>query len=225
MRIASEIVEIFGRPRSYPYVKVCGITNRSDAEGAIRAGADVLGFNLYSGSKRYLELSEHQDWIESLPRQVLRIALLVNPTLDEAFRVLNSDIFDGLQLHGDESVEFCTTLAERGKPIVKAFRVKAAGIGFETIEFPVAAILLDHFSESSYGGTGQSFDWSLISKMRIHKPLIVAGGLTAQNVSCAIRMLRPYAVDVSSSVESTPRKKEESKIRAFIESVRATSVC
>ncbi len=224
MRKAFEMIEIFGKPRPHPYVKVCGITNRSDAEGAIRAGADVLGFNLYSGSKRYLELSEHQGWIDALQRKVIRIALLVNPTLDEAFSILNNDIFDGLQLHGDESAEFCATLAEVGKPIVKAFRVKAAGIGSETLDFPVAAILLDHFSESSYGGTGQPFDWSVISKIRIHKPLILAGGLTAQNVAVAIRMLQPYAVDVSSSVESNPRKKEESKVRAFVEAVKATTI-
>ena len=202
-------------------VKICGIKNQSDATAAIEFGADALGFNLYPGSKRYIDREKEAAWIRELPPEVARVAVLVNPTLEETGKVLDADLFDALQLHGEESKEFCEALLERDKPLIKAIRLTSVALLERVRHYPVFGVLADGIREGEFGGTGARFDWTLLSGAKIDKALIVAGGLTPGNVARAIRETRPHAVDVASGVENHKGLKDRKKMEDFILAVRA----
>jgi phosphoribosylanthranilate isomerase len=200
-------------------VKICGITNRRDAEAAVAAGADALGFILWPGSKRYLEAAKAGELAASLPPFVLRVAVTVNLTKPEIERIEAEWSFDGWQLHGDEPPEACTAL--RPRRIIKALRPGPEGFG-SAEGYAADAFLLDAPS-SVYGGSGRTFDWKWAEAFReaTRQPVILAGGLTPENVADAIRQVRPYAVDVVSGVEAAPGRKDAVKIRDFIQAARA----
>jgi phosphoribosylanthranilate isomerase len=198
-------------------IKICGITNLEDALLAVDLGADALGFVFYKESKRYIKPEEAYRIISKLPPFVSTIGVFVNQELDEIKEIKEKAGFDTIQLHGDESPDFCKKLGER---LIKAIRVKDS-INLEEIEsYPAQAILLDTYSTKSYGGTGESFRWEILKDLNTSKRIILSGGLTPENAARAIRIANPYAVDVSSGVEEYPGKKDPEKLKKFIEAVR-----
>lgn len=202
-------------------IKICGITRPQDGQAAARAGADAVGFVFYRPSPRYVSPASAVELRDALPPFVETVALFVNPAREEVEDVLRTVRPSILQFHGEETPEFC---ARFGTPWLKACRVRA---GVDLLEYLRAYVgaagwLADAFVEG-YGGAGQSFDWALIPAER-ERPLILSGGLTRDNVGQAIRMVKPWAVDVSSGVESTKGIKDAAKIVAFIQEVRNADV-
>lgn len=212
----------FGKDSNRVFVKFCGIKNELDARAAIECGADALGFNLYPGSTRFIQWQREQAWIRELPVEISRIAVVVNPTLDEAWRLLEMDIFDGLQLHGEESREFCESLANNHKPVLKALRLKTVELLQRVRDYPVFGFLIDSHREGAFGGTGERFEWTLLKRAHLDKPLIVAGGLTPENVGNAVRELRPHAVDVATGIENEGGGKDRKKMQDFVAAATRT---
>ena len=204
-------------------VKICGITNAQDAEAAIDAGADALGFNGFPGSKRFLDLALASTWIAQLPPFVTRVAVLVNPSLAEAHAIGALPGIDWLQFHGDEPPEFCC-----GFPVnsfIKAVAARNPAILDRCAEYG-RFILLDAFVPGEYGGTGQLIDLNLAAAFVRNHPqakVILSGGLTPENVADAIRAVRPYAVDVASGVEVAPGRKDQGRMRDFIAAAKEFS--
>ncbi len=201
-------------------VKICGITNRVDAEAAIELGADALGFNLYRGSKRFIDLAAESPWISDLPPFVTKVAVMVNPSAAEAGAVFEQSCIDLVQFHGAEDEMFCRHFAESGRPFIKAIALKEPGSVENVSRFCTPNILVDAYSPHAFGGTGYLIDLDLAAKFAAsHSALrvILSGGLNPENVSEAIRRVRPYAVDVASGVESSdPRKKDRQRVAEFI---------
>jgi phosphoribosylanthranilate isomerase len=202
-------------------IKVCGITRVEDAHAAAQAGADAVGLVFYPPSPRFLSLEWARELRSELPPFVMPIALFVNPTAAEVYTVLERVRPAMLQFHGEEPPVFCSQF---GVPYIKACRVKP---GVDLLEYlrpfaGAAGWLLDSHVEE-YGGVGESFDWSLVPAERI-RPLVLSGGLTRENVGEAIRRVRPWAVDVSSGVESSKGIKDAARIAAFIAEVRNADV-
>jgi phosphoribosylanthranilate isomerase len=195
-------------------VKVCGITNPDDAAIAVQAGADPNGVVLYPESKRFVQLASAAGWLGELRGTVARVALLVNPTQDEVRRVLNAPVVDAVQLHGDETPDFCGQLASHGKPVLKALRMHCREVLAAAATYPVTAVLLDAYVEKAYGGTGYAFDWQWLAGFQM--PFILSGGLTPDNVRAAVQSWKPFAVDVSSGVEVCPGKKDAALVSAFV---------
>ncbi|WP_460116740.1 phosphoribosylanthranilate isomerase [Pseudomonas sp. S2_C03] len=200
--------------------KICGITRIEDALAAVEAGADAIGFVFYPGSPRAVTFQQARDIIKALPPFVTTVGLFVNVSHCELGELLDAVPLDVLQFHGDEPAADCECWH---RPYIKALRVKAGDdIAAACRAFPNASgILLDAYVEGVPGGTGEAFDWSLIPK-GLNKPIILAGGLTPDNVAEAIARVQPYAVDVSGGVEASRGIKDHAKIRAFIEAVRGS---
>ena len=206
-------------------VKICGITRSADALAAARAGADAIGLVFYPPSPRCLTLDRARQLASEVPAFVSTVALFVNPSAAEVHEVLQRVRPSMLQFHGEETPVFC---AQFGVPWIKACRVKSGvSAGVDLLEYlrpfsGAAGWLLDSHVEE-YGGVGESFDWSLVPTER-HHPIILSGGLTRENVRDAVRRVRPWAVDVSSGVESAKGIKDAAKIAAFIAEVRNADV-
>ena len=199
-------------------VKICGVTNVADALAAAEAGADMIGLNFYEGSPRHISLQTAMEIHRALPPFVLRVGVFVNPAEDLVMRALGECGLSLLQFHGDETSEFCTQF---GAMSMKAFRIQNAGSLTALENYQTDAFLLDAHSKSGLGGTGETFNWDLaVEAQKFGKPIFLAGGLTPENVAEAVRQVQPFAVDVSSGVESAPGKKDAAKVRAFIETVR-----
>ena len=202
-------------------IKICGITRVEDARAAAQAGADAIGLVFYPPSPRFLSPEWARELRNDLPPFVMPVALFVNPAAAEVYTVLERVRPAMLQFHGEETPVFC---AQFGVPYIKACRVKP---GVDLLEYlrpfaGAAGWLLDSHVEE-YGGVGESFDWSLVPAERI-RPLVLSGGLTRDNVGEAIRRVRPWAVDVSSGVESSKGIKDAARIAAFIAEVRNADV-
>jgi phosphoribosylanthranilate isomerase len=202
-------------------VKICGITRPEDADAAARAGADAIGLVFYPPSPRFLSLERARGVRGALPPFVSSVALFVNPSAQEVQRVLDEVRPDLLQFHGEEPPAFCARFAI---PYLKACRVRQ---GLDLIEYlrPYASAsgwLLDAYVEA-YGGIGERFDWSLVPPRR-DRPIVLSGGLAPENVGKAIRSVRPWAVDVSTGVESAKGIKDAARIAAFIAEVRNADV-
>jgi phosphoribosylanthranilate isomerase len=210
----------FRKHSDHVRVKICGVKSEADAIDAIECGADALGFNLYPGSKRYIQWQKEAAWIRELPVEVSRIAVVVDSTLNELCHLLEMDLFDGLQLHGEESREYCESLVKCRKPVLKAVRLGTVELLERVRGYPVFGFLIDSYQEGAFGGTGERFDWTLLKGVNIEKPLIVAGGLTPENVADAVRELRPYAVDVASGVENREGFKDKKKMQDFVLAAR-----
>jgi phosphoribosylanthranilate isomerase len=199
-------------------IKICGITNLADAQAAVAAGADALGFNFYEGSPRHVSLKTAAEISKQLPPFVMRAGVFVNAEADLVTRAIGECNLSLLQFHGDEPPEFCTQF---GLMSMKAFRIRDVESLKEIPNYPTDAYLLDAYSPEARGGTGEKFNWNLaIEAQKFGKPVFLAGGLTPENVADAVRKVRPFGVDVSSGVESSPGKKDHAKIRAFIAAVR-----
>ncbi len=198
-------------------VKICGITSVEDALAAVDAGADAIGLMRYPPSPRYVGLDMVRAIRAALPPLVATVAVMVNPEPAEIETLLEGAFVDIIQFHGEESPEFCQSA---GRPFVKAVQVRSRSDIEETAKryTKARALLLDTHHESLRGGTGTTFDWEMVP-IEVGSPLILAGGLTPQNVGDAVRRLRPFAVDVSSGVENAPGIKDPEKIRRFVEEV------
>jgi phosphoribosylanthranilate isomerase len=203
-------------------VKICGLTNADDAHAAIAGGADALGFNFFAGSKRCIDLEAEAGWIAALPPFVARVAVLVNAPIEEALRVARHPAIDAVQLHGDEDREYCEAFAECGRPFIKALRIAKSADASQAAEFSTPNVLIDASVPGAFGGTGRQLDLALAREIVERYPrlrVILAGGLTPENVREAARVVQPFAVDVASGVESNPRRKDAGRIAAFIRAV------
>jgi phosphoribosylanthranilate isomerase len=200
-------------------VKICGITNLADAQVAVEAGADMLGFIFYEASPRYVTVEKVADIARQLPPQVVKVGVFVNPSEKLVTRAVAECGLNLLQFHGDETPEFCTQF---GVMSMKAFRVRDAASLEALPHYPTDAWLLDTYSAGQAGGTGKTFNWDLaIEAQKLGKPIFLAGGLTPENVADAVRRVQPFAVDVSSGVEASPGKKDHAKVQAFISAARS----
>ncbi|MBM4127415.1 MAG: phosphoribosylanthranilate isomerase [Nitrospira sp.] len=206
-------------------IKICGITNRDDAQVAVAAGADALGFVMYRKSPRYVEPAVAKAIIAELPPFVLPVGVFVNEDATAVRTLMDECGFALAQLHGDETATYCQQL---GRPVLKALRVKDRGSFLALAEFQgrarVRGVLLDAFSDQAYGGTGHKVDWTLAAEVARATPILLAGGLTPSNVVEAVQLVRPYGVDVSSGVEASPGKKDPEKVKAFIEAARLVPI-
>ena len=198
-------------------VKVCGITRLEDAELAASLGAWALGFNLWPGSSRVVEEAVAAGIARRVRRTVELAGVFVNPTLDEVTHAAEAIGLTHVQLHGDEGPSFANEVARRtGAKVIKAARV-AGGSDLQALErFHTDFHLLDTAVEGVRGGSGRTWDWSLAAQRRSKIPMILAGGLNADNVADAIAAVHPYAVDVASGVESEPGIKDPAKLEAFL---------
>ncbi len=208
-------------------VKVCGITRLEDAELAVELGAWAVGMIFYEGSPRSCSLDHAREIVGSLRRQVELCGVFVNAHLDHVLKLSDELGLSMLQLHGDEGPSYCSEVARRtGARIIKAAQVSGPGEVQDIERFHVDFHLLDARARSPEraelrGGTGESFDWTLLRARRSTVPLILSGGLSAGNVASAISLARPYAVDTASGTEIAPGRKDPQKLRNFITAVRA----
>ncbi|MBF0626701.1 MAG: phosphoribosylanthranilate isomerase [Magnetococcales bacterium] len=200
-----------------PRIKICGITRLEDALAAVEAGADALGFVFYERSKRYIDPREVARILDAIPPFITITGLFVNAGRDAIRATASVCRLDVIQLHGDEAPGACRGLPGR---VIKAVRVGGPEDLMGLERFPVQGLLLDAKVADHYGGSGQMFDWSLISGYRCALPMILAGGLNPDNVVSAVRQVRPYAVDVSSGVEVMPGVKDPEKMAQFVRRVR-----
>lgn len=205
-------------------VKICGITNAEDAIAAVQAGADALGFVFYKKSPRYIEPAAARQISEALPPLVTPVGVFVNEEVKIVRRLMDECGLALAQLHGDETAAYC---CELGRPVLKAVRLRDRSAFLALAEFHgragVRGFLLDAFSEEAYGGTARIVDWQLAAEAAKAATILLAGGLTPDNVGEAIHAVQPYGVDVSSGVEASPGKKDHAKVGAFIQAVRVVS--
>jgi len=199
-------------------IKICGITNHEDAANAVASGADALGFNFFKGSTRYISPGKAAEICAQVPAFVATVGLFVNEPLADVNRIIGSLRLGLVQFHGDETPEYCDSV---GHPYMKALRatnrdqIKVEAQSFETAQ----AILVDTATEGQFGGTGKTFDWSMLPDLG--KPVVLAGGLDATNVGAAIAAIHPYAVDVSGGVERSRGVKDVAKMKKFVEAVQS----
>ena len=205
-------------------VKICGITNLEDALAAVAAGADVLGFNFYKPSPRYIVPHAARAIIEQLPDSVLTVGVFVNEDSPQAvMTIANESGIKALQLHGDESPDYCRELAANTQ-VIKTLAVSDSFDPKRPAAYQVDAIMLDTRDNSLRGGTGRVFDWSIAQQVsQIVPKLYLAGGLSPENVEEAISRVRPYAVDACSSLENSPGTKNHGRMRAFVDTVRSVN--
>jgi phosphoribosylanthranilate isomerase len=202
-------------------VKICGITHVEDALHAAACGADALGFVFYEKSPRCLSPETARQIIAELPPFVTAVGLFVNESPERIRQITDFCGLDVIQLHGDEGPADCDFAPRR---VVKALRVKEAASLDGHAAYAVSALLLDAWVAGTYGGTGERFNWELAAAVARQRPVILAGGLTAENVAAAVRTVRPYAVDVSSGVEAAPGRKNPEKVAAFIRNAKKVDV-
>tara|TARA_B100002019_G_scaffold275131_1_gene272720 strand:+ start:119 stop:784 length:666 start_codon:yes stop_codon:yes gene_type:complete len=213
-------------------IKICGITNLIDAQVAIKAGVDALGFVFYPHSKRDISISTAADFCNKLPPFVDRVGLFVDPSEEDVKNTLDHVSLSLLQFHGNETPEFCESFSV---PYIKSIPM-SVGADIEnkisndevikkisSLHTNAAGFLLDSYHKGLPGGSGVTFDWSSVKNIS-DKPMILAGGLNKDNICKAISSLSPYAVDVSSGVESGPGKKDSRKIFEFVQSVRSLEI-
>ena len=199
-------------------IKICGITTPEDARDAALLGADAIGLNFYEGSPRSVKPERALRIIESLPPFVTTVGVFVDYTDPQALEDFATSIrLDAVQLHGDESPDYCSVI-DRVK-VIKAFRVGENFKVHTVRHYPASAFLLDAYSADEFGGTGRVFNWDQVKGANAFGQIILAGGLRSENVGQAIDQLRPFAVDVSSGVESEPGKKDYELMREFVDAV------
>jgi phosphoribosylanthranilate isomerase len=205
-------------------IKICGLTTPQDAAAAIEFGADALGFNFFPGSKRYVQMETAGDWIAALPRHMEKLGILVNPKWDEAKAAAGVAGITALQLHGTETPEFCRKLIEQGIRFEKALPVTDAASLADLPDFFTCTLLLDS-GGTEFGGSGQVFPWEIARdfvQANPHIRVVLAGGLTPENVAEAVATVRPFGVDVTSGVESSPGRKDYGRLQAFITAARGS---
>ena len=204
-------------------VKVCGVRTGEQALAVVDAGVDALGINFWPKSKRFISLEEALPWLLELRGVVPRVAVTVNASDDELRALHESGGLDWLQLHGDETPDRVRSLIQQGLPVFKALGIKDEAMLEAAAEFPGGTLLLDAYAPVEYGGSGETMDWSLGAKAVQQWPerqIVLAGGLTPENVAAAIKQVRPAAVDVASGVESAPGVKDLDLVKRFVEAAR-----
>ncbi len=197
-------------------VKICGLTNYLDADAAVDMGADLLGFNFYPKSPRFVTPEQAAQIINKLPAFIHVAGVFVNASLDRIKEVIGECNLDWVQLHGDESPEFCESLLSINVRTMKAIRVKDQKDIERAESFFTDAVLLDAFDPQKYGGTGLTFDWNIIG--HINKRIFLAGGINPDNVVAAVE-LGVYGIDVCSGIEARPGKKDLKKMKKLFENI------
>jgi len=198
-------------------VKICGITNLKDAKAAIDMGADILGFNFYPPSPRFIEPDRALEIINELPTFVDIAAVFVNAQVEQIKGLTENGFFNWIQLHGDETPDFCDSLQWLSVKTIKVIRVKNPDAVKAASNYYTYAVLLDAFDPKQYGGTGETFDWNIIRN--IGKRIFLAGGLNPDNAAQAAET-GVYGIDVCSGVESEPGKKDHKKMKRFFENIK-----
>ena len=192
------------------HVKICGITSFNDAIMAANYGASALGFIFYEKSPRYINPEILKTWISNVPSSIKKVGVFVNKDVDKVNKIAQELNLDMVQLHGDELPEYCNQMI---RPVIKVFRVNNKFDSIMLNNYQVATFLFDTYNKKNYGGTGESFDWQSILQLNTETPVILSGGLNADNVIEGIEVVKPSAVDVNSGVEAAPGKKDEEKIK------------
>lgn len=201
-------------------VKICGITNWTDARRAFEAGADFLGFNFYPGSPRFISPAQAGKIVKRLPKGVAAVGVFVNETEDAVIKVARRLKLDFVQLHGEETPETVAKIAQY-VPVIKALRVRKPFQAAQLQRFKCAsAFLLDGFDRRAHGGTGKTFDWTVARRVKHGRNIFLAGGLSPENAAEAKKSVAPYALDVCSGVEAKPGKKDAARIEAFMRAVK-----
>ena len=203
-------------------IKICGLTTPQDARAAIEFGADALGFNFFPGSKRFV--GPKAEWIGELPGSVARLAILVNPDWEQAKTIAAAPGITALQLHGTETPEFCRRLAEEGITFEKALPVTGPESLANMPDYSTRTVLLDSSGAGEFGGSGRTFPWEIARafiEANPHLQVVLAGGLTPENVAEAVALVGPFGVDVTTGLEASPGRKDYGRLRAFITAARA----
>lgn len=205
-------------------VKICGITNLEDAKVTVNAGCDALGFVFYKKSPRYISVQKAKEIIRQLPAHTVKIGVFVNARLDTLKRISKACRLDMLQLHGNESPEFCAKL--KGYKLIKAIHVRNRKLEREDLDkYKTFAYLFDATTRTKLGGTGKTFNWELVPHpSELKSEIFLSGGLTRANVKKAIQQVHPNWVDACSSVEIRPGKKDKNKVKAFIKAAKEVHI-
>ncbi len=198
-------------------VKICGITNVEDALAAIEMGADLLGFNFYPKSKRYVTAEKARQIIDKLPTFVDTVGIFVNASGEQIREIAKEGFLNWVQLHGDETPEYCDALRWISAKVMKAIRIQTAEDVKAAERFHTDAILLDAFHPDEYGGTGQKFDWNLVRNLQIR--VFLAGGITPENAKEAVNV-GVYGIDICSGIESGPGKKDHEKMQKLFDNIK-----
>ena len=214
---------LFSLDTSGVAVKICGVTTGEQATAIVAAGAAALGINFWPKSKRFVALESALPWLLELAGTVPRVAVTVNADDDELHRIYESGGIDWIQLHGDETPGRVRSLTQQGLPVFKAMGIRDRAMLEAAAAYESTTLLLDAYAPNEYGGSGESMDWALGAEAVQTWPerqIVLAGGLTPENVAEAVRQVRPAAVDVASGVEVSPGVKDLAKVRAFIAAVK-----
>ena len=198
--------------------KICGITNLDDANVAVENGASAIGFIFYEKSPRTISINNAKSISKHLPKTIARVGVFVNHEKDFIRLAISEVPLDMIQLHSDETPDFCNQF---DVPILKALRIKNEASLSVMDQYDVAVFLLDTFSNDQYGGTGETFDWSVLNR-KYKTPIILSGGLNSENILDAIDAVNPSAVDVNSGVESSPGKKDYNKLKSLFKNLNKT---
>lgn len=198
--------------------KICGITNLDDANVAVENGASAIGFIFYEKSPRTISINNAKSISKHLPKTIARVGVFVNHEKDFIRLAISEVPLDMIQLHSDETPDFCNQF---DVPILKALRIKNEASLSVMDQYDVAVFLLDTFSNDQYGGTGETFDWSVLNR-KFKTPIILSGGLNSENILDAIDAVNPSAVDVNSGVESSPGKKDFNKLKSLFKNLNKT---
>lgn len=203
-------------------VKICGITNLEDALVSAKFGADALGFNFYEKSPRYILPEKAAEICAELPTEILKVGVFVNESKDKILKIAVQVPLDAVQLHGDESPKFIHTLKGNfSGEIIKALRVSDDFQPADVLNFEADAILLDAYSKSEYGGTGETFNWKIAKKVcEIFPKMYLAGGLSSRNIQAAVQYASPYAVDSCSLLEIEKGIKDLQEVSKFLSAVK-----
>ena len=203
-------------------VKICGITSLKDAEMAVNYSVSAIGMIFCPDSPRYVDPAEVEQWIERIPDSVKKVGVFVNEQIDTINNITRQLKLEFIQLHGDESPEFCNGII---RPVIKVFHV---GDDFDAIVlngYDVHGFLFDTYKKGNPGGTGTRFNWDLIANLKTETPIILSGGLTPENVLNGIEAVNPTAVDINSGVESEPGVKDEEKIKELFSVLEHSNSC
>ncbi|MBU1139723.1 MAG: phosphoribosylanthranilate isomerase [Proteobacteria bacterium] len=211
---------MYGRTR----IKMCGITRKKDAEAGIKAGLDALGFIFYEKSPRNVTPDFVRKVVARIPPFIDCVGVFVDRDQEEVEEIVEYCGLTHAQLHGKEKPKYCERIERRASPcrVIKAFRVgkKSSASDFTPYDDVVRGYLLDTYVKDNAGGTGKTFDWNIIQNLNLKRPIILAGGLTPENVVQAVKVVAPYGVDVNSGVETGPGIKDHAKLYDFVSKVR-----
>ena len=205
-------------------LKICGVTRESEADTLIELGVDALGINFWPQSKRYLSPEKATSLLKNCRGKIIRVGVFVNEQAETPLRMLESNLIDIAQFHGDETPEYCSPFADASLPFIKAIGVKNKSSLKDITDYRASAILLDTPAPGIYGGTGETFDWTHARDFIFKHPdipVLLAGGITPKNAAAAIAEVKPCALDIASGAEISPGIKDFTKVAALLSCTRA----